>query len=179
MVLGLRWASLRRLAGGASSVRTWISATSTLSCAWRGDALPDGGMVELGDGYRLDASMVEVVFADACGGSEGDLERTDRGDEERIEGVALRSERGDDGGDEDESMILAGESIGNAQCREMRASWFPDRGRVFAARVYKEDEVVASTPVWNGTKEPGLPGTCLKRETQRSHPKGYGAFVTL
>lgn len=79
-------------------------------------------MVELGDGYRLDASMVEVVVVDVCGGSEGDRERTDRGDEERMEGVALRSERGEDGGDGDEDededeeglVFLAGESIGQA-----------------------------------------------------------------
>lgn len=58
---GLRSATLRLFAGGGSpSVRTWISATSTLSCSFRGEALPDCVAVELGDGYRLETFMVEV-----------------------------------------------------------------------------------------------------------------------
>lgn len=66
----------------------------------------------------------EDVFAkEVCrGGREGDLDRTDKGDEERIEGVALRTERGDDGGtdkgedagedgDSAADLVLAGVSI--------------------------------------------------------------------
>lgn len=91
-------------------------------------------MVELGDGYRLDASMVEEDCADSCGGREGDLERTDKGDEERMDGVALRSERGDEGGDEEGLVTLAGEAIWDcAVSRNARvgASWLPDCGRVW------------------------------------------------
>lgn len=81
--------------------------------------------------------MEVEVCAGSCGGREGDLDRTDRGDEERMEGVALRSERGEEGGEEDELAILAGDAIWDARCRELRASDgrrnFPDRGKVFAA----------------------------------------------
>lgn len=64
--------------------------------------------------------VVEVVFVFGCisGGREGDLERTERGDEERKEGVALRSDRGESQEDDDEyedgeaaALVLAGPSI--------------------------------------------------------------------
>lgn len=77
--------------------------------------------------------MVENVFAkEVCGGREGDLERTDSGEEERIEGVALRADRGDDedrddkgedeaGGDDEDGeaaadLVLAGVSIWAQVC---------------------------------------------------------------
>lgn len=89
-----------------------------------------------------------------CGGREGDLDRMDRGDEERMEGVALRSERGEEGGEEDDLAILAGDAIWDARCREMRASDgrrdFPDCGRVFAAAL----RCACSVRCHKGRKEP-------------------------
>lgn len=108
---GLRSATLRLLAGGGSpSVRTWISATSTLSCSFiRGEALPDCVAVELGDGYRTEGFMVEAIAEEVWGGREGDRDMSESGgEEERIDGVAVRSDRGED---TDECVILAGVSM--------------------------------------------------------------------
>lgn len=99
VVRGLGAASLRRLGGGAPSVRTWIS---WLSGSLRGEALPDWVAVELGDGYRVVTSMLAVsaAVAVAAGDSDGDLDSTERGEEgEEGEGVWERSERGDVGGE--------------------------------------------------------------------------------
>lgn len=60
-----------------------------------GEALPEGAALELGDGYRLHASMAR--YGDRARGGEGDLERTDRGDEE---GAVERSDSGEDGVDD-------------------------------------------------------------------------------
>lgn len=73
MVLGFGCASLRRLAGGGPSVLTQISAAS--GC-FIGDALPEGAALELGDGYLLDASSTGGED-----GGEGELERTERGED--------------------------------------------------------------------------------------------------
>lgn len=145
-------------------------------------------MVEVGDGYRLEGSMVEAEgCASNCGGREGDLERTDRGDEERMEGVALRSERGEEGGDEDELAILAGDAIWDARCREMRASVgrrnFPGYGRVFAAlccaavqgkEVPSHYGLVCSREGKEGTWNPNGKG-----RSEVSHPLGEGGRRSL
>jgi len=72
-------------------VRTRISSGSGRSGrSWDfvGDALPEGMALELGDGYRFETSMVTGEE-----GSDGDLDRTERGDEGGEEG-------GEEGGDE-------------------------------------------------------------------------------
>jgi len=56
-----------------------------------GDALPEGAALELGDGYLLYAPM--APDRDRAGNGDGDLDRTDRGEEA---GVG-RSDSGDDG----------------------------------------------------------------------------------
>lgn len=106
-------------------MRTWISPTSPTSpptCNFKGEALPDWVAVELGDGYRIDASMEAVVSADmVCGGSEGDRDRTDRGgDEDSMDGVAPRSDRGEDG--VDEVMFLTGVSMIQSEMREVASA---------------------------------------------------------
>lgn len=74
VVLGLVGAILRRLAGGGPSVLTHISFSSD---CFIGEALPEGIVLELGDGYLRDASR--IIGGDD--GNEGELERTERGEE--------------------------------------------------------------------------------------------------
>jgi len=74
VVRGFGGAILRRLGGGGPSVLTQIS--SVASGSFKGDALPEGGVVELGEGYLLEASR-----SISTGGSDGDLDRTDSGDD--------------------------------------------------------------------------------------------------
>lgn len=74
-------------------MRTWISLSSD---SFRGDALPDLVAVELGEGYRLDGSMI----SDVNGGKEGDL---------------LNSLRGELGGDVD--ILSAACSMVVGDCR--------------------------------------------------------------
>lgn len=67
--------------------------------------------VELGEGYRVVTSMLAVTVAvvGAAGERDGDLDRTERGEEgAEGEGVCERSERGDVGG---EVWWRAGEAI--------------------------------------------------------------------
>lgn len=108
---GLRSATLRRFAGGGPpSVRTWISATSTLSCSFSGEALPDWVAIELGEGYRLETFMGDESAGEDWGGREGDRDMTDRGgEEESMDGVAVRSERGEDGMEDE--FFFAGVSM--------------------------------------------------------------------
>ena len=74
VVRGLRSATLRLLAGGGPSVLTWISPAASES--FIGEALPELSLVELGDGYRFEAS---IRIGDE--GGEGDLDKTDSGEE--------------------------------------------------------------------------------------------------
>jgi hypothetical protein len=61
---------------------------------FRGDALPEVAALELGDGYLLEASIA-LCRGRAGGDIDGDLDRTESGDDER--GVDDRSDRGEDG----------------------------------------------------------------------------------
>lgn len=82
-----------------------------------------------------------------CGGSEGDRDRIERdGDEEQMDGVALRSERGEDGADADEDevvvllllLFLAGVSLiviaSQARARQVVGWWLP--------RLLRSEEVI-------------------------------------
>ena len=72
---GLAGAAMRRrLVGGGPSVRTRISSVESMSTSFRGDALPDATVLELGEGYRFAISVGGL-------GGEGDWERTERGEE--------------------------------------------------------------------------------------------------
>ena len=84
--------TLRRFAGGGPSLLTQISSVVS---DFMGDALPEGAALEVGEGYLLEASIFgRRDWED--GGGDGDLDRTERGEEDdRLE----RSDSGEEGTD--------------------------------------------------------------------------------
>jgi hypothetical protein len=76
----------RRFAFGVASC-PGVPAPSTFSKRFMGDAVPEVGALELGEGYRCATSDKLAIHA---GGSDGDLENTESGD---IGGDALVSSR--------------------------------------------------------------------------------------
>lgn len=82
----LLMAILRLFAGGGPSVLTQISSLAFGS--FIGDALPEGIALELGEGYLFAASDSIRKIGRGDGGREGDLDRTDSGED------------GDEGGEE-------------------------------------------------------------------------------